>query len=191
MKIGFKLSGFIATASLLIAACSEAPPPSPTCRITQDFQATYNGPAACLIRVQNTLMVLAHSANGKYDLPKADSLSQEAAQCTAHRATWEQTGFNVEVDKLLGITKNGTHLFSCRLHSGFNAYDGPIDPPDWASPKAEQIVFIDPFDTRNDVWRYPDNLIMYRDGYVAIGFVESTTGLTTEVSESTPTNSPE
>ncbi|MBF7071918.1 hypothetical protein ISG33_00710 [Glaciecola sp. MH2013] len=163
---------YIAIAFCLVA-CSEVPPPSPTCRVSNAFEGDYQGPSACLIRVQNSLLVLERASTGLYDLAIGDSLSNESAQCTAHRQMWENTGFNVEVDQLLSITPDGTHLFKCHLSGGFDAFDVKVEPPDWASSSVAEIHFVNPFDTRTDNWTHPDNLIMYRDGYVAIGFVES------------------
>lgn len=144
----------------------QAPPAPPTCRIANEFNADYQGPSACVIRVQESLLVLKYSSSGQYDLPYGDPLIDESAQCTAHRATWEQTGINVNVDQLLGITQSGLMLFSCELGGGFTSDDGPIDVPGWSSGDIQQIEFINPFDTRYDSWRQPNNLIMYRDGFV-------------------------
>ncbi|AEP30926.1 MutT/nudix family protein [Brumicola nitratireducens] len=119
--------------------------------------------------MQNSLLVIKYSSSGQYDLPFGDPISNESAQCTAHRHTWEQTGFNVEVDQLLGVSQSGMMLFSCGLSSGFTSDDGPLEPPSWANSNIQQIEFISPFDTRYDVWQQPDNLIMYRDGFVAVG----------------------
>jgi len=166
LNSGFKLLFFICV--LFLLACAK-PPPSPTCRIAKAFNADYKGPAGCLIRVQNTLLVIKYSSTGSYDLPFDDPISDESAQCTAHRSTWEQTGFNVEVDQLLGVSQSGVMLFSCGLNSGFTSEDSPLEPPSWADSNIQQIEFISPFDTRYDLWQQPDNLIMYRDGFVTVG----------------------
>jgi hypothetical protein len=150
---------------IILAGCTEAPPP-PTCRIAKAFNADYIGPAGCLIRVQNSLLVIKYESSQLYDLPFGDPISKESAQCTAHRNTWEKTGFNVEVDQLLGVTKSGMMLFSCSLNSGFTSEDGPIIPPNWVNKDIQYIDFINPFDTRHDLWKHSDNLIMYRDGFV-------------------------
>lgn len=110
-------------------------------------------------------MVIKHSPSGLYDLPAGDPLSGESAQCTAHRHTWEQTGMNVEVDQLLGVTQPGVMIFSCNINNGFTSKDGPLPPPDWTTGNIQQIEFINPFDTRYNAWLQPDNLIMYRDGF--------------------------
>lgn len=165
LNSGCKLLLF--TGVLALLSCSK-PPPSPTCRIANAFNADYKGPAGCLIRVQKSLLVIKYSSSMQYDLPFGDPISGESAQCTAHRHTWEQTGFNVEVDQLLGVSQSGMMLFSCALNSGFTSDDGPLEPPDWADSDIQQIEFISPFDTRYDVWQQPDNLIMYRDGFIAI-----------------------
>lgn len=142
------------------------PPPSPTCRIAKVSIADYAGPAGCLIRVQDTLLIIKNNSTGQYDVPFGEPISKESAQCTAHRNTWLQTGFNVEVDQLLGVTQSGIKLFSCTLSAGFTSEDGPIKPPNWADNDVQQIEFISPFDTRYDAWSQPDNHIMYRDGFV-------------------------
>ena len=165
LNSGFKLLLLIFV--LVLVACAK-PPPSPTCRIAKAFNADYKGPAGCLIRVQDSLLVVKYSSSGQYDLPFGDPIANESAQCTAHRHTWEQTGFNVEVDQLLGVSQSGLMLFSCELNSGFTSDDGPINPPSWADSNIQQIEFISPFDTRYDVWQQPDNLIIYRDGFVSV-----------------------
>ncbi len=164
MNSGLKL--LILLFTFFLVACTQAPPASPTCRIAKEFNSDYQGPSACIIRVQNSLLVIKYSSDAPYDLPFGNPLSNESAQCTAHRSTWEQTGINVEVDQLLGITQSGMMLFSCKLGGGFTSKDGPIAPPSWSNKDIEQIDFINPFDTRHAAWRQPDNLIMYRDGFV-------------------------
>jgi hypothetical protein len=150
---------------LVLIGCTK-PPPAPVCRIAQAFNAEYVGAAGCLTRVQKTLLVTKHEATGQYDLPYGDPISEESAQCTAHRHTWQQTGLNVEVDQLLGVTQSGTMLFSCKISGGFTSEDGPLEPPNWADKKIQAIEFIDPFDTRHGAWRQPNNLVIYRDGFV-------------------------
>jgi len=163
LNYGLRLLTFIC--ALVLWGCTK-PPPAPTCRIADAFHADYTGPAGCLIRVQNTLLVIKHNPSGQYDLPYGNPISEEPAQCTAHRHTWEQTGLNVEVDQLLGVTQSGTMLFSCKISGGFTSEDGPLEPPSWANKNIQRIEFINPFDTRYDVWRQPDNLVIYRNGFV-------------------------
>jgi hypothetical protein len=153
--------------TLFLVACTQSPPSSPTCRIAKEFNADYQAPSACVIRVQNSLLVIKYYSGAPYDLPYGNPISNESAQCTAHRSTWEQTGINVEVDQLLGVTQSGMMLFSCELGGGFTSEDGPIVVPSWSDKEIEQIEFINPFDTRHDAWRQPDNLSMYRAGFVA------------------------
>lgn len=144
------------------------PPSAPTCRIAQALSSDYIGPAGCLIRVQNTLLVTKYRSTGQYDLPHGDPISEESAQCTAHRYTWQQTGLNVEVDQLLGVTQSGMMLFSCKISGGFTSEDSPLEPPSWVDRKIQTIEFINPFDTRYDVWSQPNNLVIYRDGFVTM-----------------------
>lgn len=112
------------------------------------------------------MLALKFRPSGLYDLPFGDPIAQESAQCTAHRNTWDKTGFNVEVDQLLGVTQSGLMLFSCTLNAGFTSEDGPMEPPRWVDNEIQQIDFIDPFNTRYNVWQQPNNLIIYRDGFV-------------------------
>jgi hypothetical protein len=144
------------------------PPPPPACRIAQAFNADYVGPAGCLIRAQSTLLVIKHKDTGQYDLPYGDPISEESAQCTAHRHTWQQTGLNIDVGQLLGVTQSGTMLYSCKISGGFTSEDSPLKPPSWADKNIQTIEFINPFDTRHDVWRQSNNLVIYRDGFVTI-----------------------
>lgn len=68
--------------------------------------------AGCLV-VEQGAALLVKQWNSKWSLPGGTSASDEAAQCTAFREIWEETGLKVNVGKLLHVFDNGFHLFRC------------------------------------------------------------------------------
>ena len=55
-----------------------------------------------------------HRLTGRLDLPGGRSDGTESAQCTAHRETWEETGLDVAVGKLLLEFENSL-LYECTV----------------------------------------------------------------------------
>lgn len=68
--------------------------------------------AGCLI-VENHEVLMLKQWNAKWALPGGTAEAGEAAQCTALRETWEETGLKVNVGGLIHVYENGFHLFSC------------------------------------------------------------------------------
>ena len=141
------------------------------CRIAPNVTQNYDGAGACLIRVQDKIAVIRRISSGKYDLPRSSDNHSQQAQCAAHSATFNQTGFNVEVSHLLAVSGSGHRLFACRIDNGFNQTAERIEALSWLSPDVEDIVFVDPFITTAQQWQNPDELIIIRDAYVALGHV--------------------
>ena len=73
--------------------------------------------AGCLIVEQGQVLML-KQWNAKWALPGGTAEVGEAAQCTAMRETWEETGLKVDVGELIHIYDNGFHLFSCERQVG-------------------------------------------------------------------------
>lgn len=169
---GLKTYTIITLFILTLVACSQAPPPSPACRVHIDYRDTHQGHGACLVRIQDGLLTVKYKQSESIDLPSGNFISPETSQCSAHRHIWEQTGFNVKVAQLLGVTGEGLRIYACHLGGGFDGTETDIDTPHWTSRDVEEVGFVDPFDTRYDVWQHPKNLILIRDAYVAQGYTE-------------------
>ena len=157
---------------LVLTGCTQAPPPSPACRVHIDYKDMHQGKGACLVRVQDGLLTVKYKQSDVIDLPRGDFISPETSQCGAHRHMWEQTGLNVKVAQLLGVTAQGLRIYACHLGGGFDGTEVAIESPSWIDRNVEQIGFIDPFVTRYDAWQHPKDLILIRDAYVAQGHTD-------------------
>lgn len=160
----FGLSRIFVTSYCLIGifSCSGEYPADPVCRVNSQYQESIQANAGCLIRVGNQLVTIGHRLSGKLDIPGGTQTGDESAQCTAHRETWQETGFNVEVGQLLGVQENGFRFYQCTLAGDFTGEIKQFPVPDWASTEVTAIELKDPFVTRDTDWRYPDELVEIR-----------------------------
>ena len=101
---------------VFLQSCMRSEIASPSCRVNAKYASNQQGSGACIIRMNDKLLATQLNS-GLYDLPTSDSISSNlapsSAQCSAHQELWKQTGLNVEVEKVVGIQKDGTWLFSC------------------------------------------------------------------------------
>ena len=173
MVILFRLSAIFAVLTLF--ACSQSSPSAPFCRVSdrlltqenyirENAQATLVA-AACLIKTNNKVLLVEHRLSGKLDFPGGGLLEHESVACTAHRETWEETGFNVEVTKYLSTTPNGLAIFGCDLDAGIETLPDAFEAPPWAKLEIIKLVKADPFTLDHDAMRFADDLIPLRDGY--------------------------
>ena len=121
--------------------------------------------AACLIKGSGKVLLIKHRLSGKLDFPGGTWNESESLACTAHRETWEETGFNVEVKTYLSTTSNGLVIFGCVLSEGIETLPNNFDAPQWAKVEVAKLVKIDPFMLDHDALRFADDLIPLRDGY--------------------------
>lgn len=100
------------TCSLAVAlsACTDAAPPCPPQLISHPAAS-----AGCLVVNDQRLLVI-EGLNSKISIPGGSGNKGEPAHCTAHRETWEETGFNVEPTQLIRVFDNGFHLYDCQWH---------------------------------------------------------------------------
>jgi hypothetical protein len=159
-----KLARIIAVlSSVLIVACRSESPSEPACRVDRDSIENISNNAVCVVRIEELLMVIQKKGVDKLELPAGKSQAQESAQCTAHRAAWEMTGFNLEVNHFLGDDEQGLRYYQCQLDAGFNGDIKEFPVPHWSKKETSKILLIDPFDTPNKDWRDPSNLLFIRD----------------------------
>lgn len=138
-----------------LVACDTAKPANPVCRIHDKHLDDATGNAGCFIRVNDKLLTLGNIKTGRLDVPGGTAEEGELAQCTAHRETFEETGFNVEVGKLLGVAKNGFRIYHCRLAEDVGEDIDRFPVPGWTAHEVAFIKLTDPFDTLASEWRYP------------------------------------
>lgn len=189
MNSGFKFALITIFFTILIGCAPKEMPP-PACRVKANVVSNYQGPGACIVRLNNKLMVTKLN-NGLYDLPIGGKLSytiensdpqstttasntslstqviNDSAQCAAHEAMWEQTGFNVQVGLVLAVQNDGTWLFACDLDAGFDGSEPPFDAPEWSSNTIDKIAFIDPFAIEMSNWSQPEHFTVMRNAFVA------------------------
>ncbi len=140
---------------LLFAALQPTPPP-PDCRVAPQFAETPSGNAGCLIRVEDRMLMVRDRLSGKLGFPAGMARPGEAAQCTAHRETWEEAGLDVEVGRLLRVFDNGFRLYSCSPADPAVRPGVTVGVPDWAWAEVSEIGWIDPEALFADDWRYPE-----------------------------------
>jgi len=93
----------------------------------------------------------------------------EAAQCTAHRETWEEAGIDAEVGRLVLVFDNGFRLYACL----------PADPsvrpgtepgvPEWAWTEVSEIDWVDPESVFAEDWRYPEQWPLVLEKFRELG----------------------
>lgn len=146
---------------LLICSCSDSQPSDPMCRIDESFYEDISANAACVIRVNNLLLTL--ELDDRYSLVVGQNKETEAAQCTAHRAMWETTGFNVVAGKLLDVAADGTRYYQCELAGNFDGEITEFPLPAWSQSRADRALLQDPFVLQPQQWQSPEQLIQVRD----------------------------
>ncbi|UAA38054.1 NUDIX domain-containing protein [Paraneptunicella aestuarii] len=142
------------------------------CRINQDFYEDISSNAGCIVRVGDRILSLTNRKSSKFDIPGGNMIVGESAQCTAHRETWEETGFNVEVGEYLGTSPKGFRFYACELDDDFGGKVQKFPVPDWAQFEVVSIQLVDPFITSPKEWRFPDQVVQIRDMFNHIGSEE-------------------
>jgi len=115
LSIIFLIVTFLVVTSSVISSCTKTT--SPPCNIDKNYIETTSANGGCLIKHNNQLLVIIHRLNNKLGIPGGTNKTDESAQCTAHRETWEETGYSVTVGKELQVFNNGFHLYHCYLNN--------------------------------------------------------------------------
>jgi 8-oxo-dGTP pyrophosphatase MutT (NUDIX family) len=143
--------GLVAGAGLLLLLlCGGCSLLRPDCDPQAQLQPAATGGAACVVIIDDRLLVIRHRPSGKLDLPGGRSKSGESARCTAQRETWEETGIDVHVGEPLGGRRD---LFRC---SPLQAMTSAGDPPLrwWSAVEASDVLWVDPRTLQDSDWRY-------------------------------------
>lgn len=103
-------------AAFLLTCCSTRTPSCPSIQLKNQAELTepIAVSAGCLV-VRKQQVLLIKNNNGTISLPGGGAKRGDSAPCTAHRETWEETGFDVTPLKRIRVNHNGFHLYSCAL----------------------------------------------------------------------------
>lgn len=154
---------YLILSTVYLNGCQENRPSDPVCRANPKTLDTRVANAACIIRLNEKMLTVTHRLSGKFDLPGGTSNGVETAQCTAHRETWEETGFNVEVGQFLGQSDQGMHFYACQLAGNFTGELQQFPVPEWSSLEVTAIELHDPFVLTGKQWRFEDQLVQIRN----------------------------
>jgi 8-oxo-dGTP pyrophosphatase MutT (NUDIX family) len=134
----------------LLLLCSGCSLLRPDCDAQSQLEPVAASGAACVVIVEERLLVIRHRPSGRLDLPGGRSKSGESARCTAQRETWEETGLDVRVGEALG---GRTNLFRC---TPLQAISPASDPPLrwWSTVEASAVLWVDPRTVQDSEWRY-------------------------------------
>ena len=155
---------------LTLFGCQPLAPAAPSCRLTSEghvqtanVEATA---AACLIRLESTVLLVRHRLSGKLDYPAGGIKPDENPRCAAHRETWEETGFNVEVGRLLTYSSSGMPIFHCKGEPSLTALADIVAAPEWAQLEVTELLRVNPFEINDEELRFKDDLVPLRDAFV-------------------------
>lgn len=155
-----------------VTGCTTEMPPAPYCRAQQTqtdtpyYQSDTNN-AGCMLRFENKALLLTHRFSQRLDIPGGGSQTGESLACAAHRETFEETGLNVEVLFPVAQTKHGLVIFACIADDMLNITRLPRPSPAFAQVESIQFGLYDLFDLEQENLRFADDLVPFRDAYIA------------------------
>ncbi|MCV2884789.1 hypothetical protein OE749_08775 [Aestuariibacter sp. AA17] len=120
--------------------------------------------AACIIRIDDHLVVLRKKAQSHFSLPDVAVNHSPSPACELHRATFSATGFNVHVTHILGESAvTDTTYFNCQLAGNFDSSTTSFPTPYWSQDKTSAIFAKDPFTLTRFEWHNSDELVTVLD----------------------------
>lgn len=159
---------FIATLGWIAAILMQAsefakadqinPQNAPKCSVKEGASIEETGNAGCLIRMGKRVLMPRHRPSGTWNLPGGTQEPGETAQCTAHRETWEETGLDTRVGKLIERFENGFYLFECEPKKPLTATHLPLPLPEWSKKEVTEIRLLDPGAIQPKDYRFPKQL---------------------------------
>ena len=148
--------------SLLLAAIVLLPgnspatsPRKPQCHIDGRHADKRVGNAGCLVVLDGRLLLVRHERSGKLTFPGGYAESGETAQCTAHRETWEETGLEVRVGRVLKTFSNAFHLYACVLEGTAGVSRAPLEVPVTGHGEIREVLWMEAVALTAEDWRFP------------------------------------
>ena len=148
MKKQSFLTVFVCT---LLCACRY--PEAPPCGFSGE--PVFAPSAGCFSVIEQRMLVV-QSMKGEISPPGGLSNSDETAQCTAARETWEETGLTLVPGRRLATLATGFHLYECQR----DAASGEIDVLSRLEVRRAFYLHVDEFDQWE--WRYPAQEDLFR-----------------------------
>lgn len=159
---GARLLALVFAVAGLVAACSTAGSSNvaaPLCRTSdegrRDVDAAVKASAGCLVLHEGKLLVVRDRRSGRLGFPAGGAAAGEAAPCTAHRETWEETGVSVVVGARLLVADNGFHLYRCFVEEGDVTAEPSGEIPEQARSEITFVGWLRPDSIQAEDWRFP------------------------------------
>ena len=150
-----------------LLGCSRDIPSDPMCRVNDNQTPLEPAPSACLVKLNQKLLVLQTNQSEHFTLPLTKR-QQTSAQCTAHQGVWKTTGLNVKVNQLLYVDKSNVHYFSCEADTEFASDLTQLPVPPWANQNIKHISLVNPFKTQQHDWHETIDVIALRDAFTRL-----------------------
>lgn len=153
-------------AFFLLSACTPSSEHEVACRATKVSDSPMlpaASAAGCLINFSEHTLLVEHRLTGRLDIPGGGQQAGETLACTAHRETFEETGFNVLVGAPVAQTTNGMVIFACTLDNVVDVAHFPRPVPDFADVEVRQLNLVNLFDIDPPALRFAQDMIPFRD----------------------------
>lgn len=146
-----KVKCLIASALLCSYAFATPHENPPECHFKTNNVVEAN--AGCLVVHNNKLLII----EDHYDvlsMPGGGMDQGEAAECTAEREVWEETGIEVKAGKQVIEFENGFKLFACDIVKA-DTLDGANRP---MKKEVKHVLWFSLKDFDKDNWRFPSQV---------------------------------
>ena len=166
-QVGWR-TGKLEIASLPLFLILTSLPPlvaqeTPACGVLPGLESSLLGNAGCLIKIDDEMLVVQQCQTNLLSPPAGTAKEGETAQCTAHRETWEETGVEVRVGRLLKTFDNGFHLFHCMAVDEAIIRNSELQVPEAFRQEICEILFLNPTLSSEKDWRFPVQLAVFKD----------------------------
>jgi ADP-ribose pyrophosphatase YjhB (NUDIX family) len=114
------------------------------------------------------MLAVRHCQTNRLSPPAGTAADGETAQCTAYRETWEETGVEVNVGRLLSSFDDRFHLFHCLAVDESVIRNSELQVPEPFRHEICEILFLNPALSSDEDWRFPEQLPGIKDAFTRI-----------------------
>lgn len=144
---------------LLLALPSFAQERAPKCQVDPKSVSQLKGNAGCLIKIQDKMLMVRDLKSQKLSPPGGKPETDQTAQCTAHHETWEETGLNVKVGRLLANFNQHFLLFACKpVNAAKLQAVNRLKVPSRVAHAIQELLLLNPSLLKPEDWRFPKQL---------------------------------